>query len=139
MLTLHSPQPTAPAGSAWHSDGITTRYAGFGQTPPAAPRGRAQGTVMIACPGASGSLPGAYLPVQPLQLGSAGGTGLRGGGQQQLRISQQRARPAQVPPQPLLHVEVAVADLEGEEQPEGAPCGARASVPSQSHPQAHPT
>lgn len=85
---------------------------------------------MIGCPGASGILPSAYLPVQPLQLSSAGGTGLRGGSQQQLRIGQQCARPPQVSPQPLLHVEVTVANLEGEEQAEGEPCGARASVPS---------
>lgn len=129
MLT-HTSQPTPPAHSVWYWADIPTRYAGFGQTPPAAPRGRAQGTAMIACPGASGILPGAYLPVQPLQLGSAGGTGLRGGSQQQLRIGQQCARPPQVSPQPLLHVEVTVANLEGEEQPEGEPCGARASVPS---------
>lgn len=51
-----------------------------------------------------------HLPAQPLHvLGT--GTGLCRCCHQQLHISEQSPCPAQVPPQPLLHVEVPVTDL----------------------------
>lgn len=56
----------------------------------------------------SSSLP--HLFAQVLQLLGAV-SGLCRGRQHQLNIGQEGAGPAQVPPQPLLHVEVAVADL----------------------------
>lgn len=61
-----------------------------------------------------------YLFAQVFQLLSAA-PGPGWGRQQQLNIGQERPAPPQVPPQPLLHVEVAVADLGwGEEMSE--PC-----------------